>query len=132
MLAKRLASVEALVLFREHAAITAQVAKYAEDSGSMPVQWRAFDEGRGRATKAGETVASSRVHLSRSLVFVSVHIRLKPTIRGIISTEDLQLMETTATFINTSRLALVVSHSAVISTTRIRDVLIAEVDQLRV
>lgn len=86
--------------------IATQVAGYAEAFG-MNVQWWASDEGRERATQAGATVAASREAFFSTSDFVSLHVRLKPATRGIITAQDLQLMKPSASFINTSRSALV-------------------------
>lgn len=86
--------------------IAKQVATYARAFG-MEVLWWSSDNGRDRARAAGEPVAPSREHFFAECDFVSVHVRLKPTTRGIITAEDLALMKPTATFVNTSRAGLV-------------------------
>lgn len=82
------------------------VAQYAEAFG-MRVVWWASEEGLERARKDGRTVAVSRESFFADSDFVSVHVRLKPTTREIITTYDLQLMKPSASFINTSRSGLV-------------------------
>ena len=86
--------------------IAKQVAIYARAFG-MEVVWWASTEGRARAAQAGETVAESREAFFGESDFVSLHVRLKPTTRSIITKADLEAMKPTASFINTSRSGLV-------------------------
>jgi len=86
--------------------IAKQVAKYADAFG-MKVQWWASDDGRSRAAADGENVASSRESFFESSDFISLHVRLKPNTKGIITSDDLNRMKKSATFVNTSRSGLV-------------------------
>lgn len=86
--------------------IARQVAVYARAFG-MRVVWWASDEGRARAQTAGETVAASRAAFFADSDFISLHVRLKPETRGIITRDDLLAMKPSASFINTSRAGLV-------------------------
>jgi len=86
--------------------IARQVAGYARAFG-MEVVWWASDEGRARAMADGERVAESREAFFAESDFVSVHVRLKPETRGIITRADLGAMKPTASFVNTSRAGLV-------------------------
>lgn len=86
--------------------IARQVAGYAEAFG-MKVWWWASDEGRLRAKDAGVELAPSRVAFFGDSDFVSLHVRLKPKTRGIITADDLKGMKPGATFVNTSRSGLV-------------------------
>lgn len=86
--------------------IARQVATYAEAFG-MHVVWWASDAGRQRAAADGRTLAASREAFFAQSDFVSVHVRLKPETRGIITLADLSTMKPGAGFINTSRAALV-------------------------
>ncbi|WP_299024423.1 D-2-hydroxyacid dehydrogenase family protein [uncultured Sulfitobacter sp.] len=86
--------------------IAGAVAEYARALG-MQVQWWSSDEGRARATAAGETVAASREAFFATSDIVSVHVRLKPATRGIITAADLAAMQPRALFVNTSRSGLV-------------------------
>ena len=86
--------------------IARQVATYAEAFG-MHVQWWASEAGRQRAVADGVTLADSRATFFGNSDFVSLHVRLKPDTRGIISRSDLQLMKPSATLINTSRSGLI-------------------------
>lgn len=86
--------------------IAGAVAEYAKAMG-IKVQWWASDAGRARAEKDGETVAPSREAFFATSDIVSVHIRLKPETRGIITAADLAAMQPRALFVNTSRSGLV-------------------------
>ena len=83
-----------------------QVAGYAKAFG-MDVWWWASDAGREKATADGVQVASSRAAFFAESDFVSIHVRLKPETRGIITADDLTAMKSSATFVNTSRAGLV-------------------------
>lgn len=83
-----------------------QVARYARAFG-MRVVWWASDEGRDRARAEGETVADSRAAFFSESDFVSLHLRLTPATRGIITAQDLAGMKPTASLINTSRAGLI-------------------------
>ena len=82
------------------------VAGYARAFG-MRVVWWGSDDGRARASAQGEMVAESRQAFFADSDFVSLHVRLKPETRGIVTVDDLSAMKPTATFVNTSRAGLV-------------------------
>ena len=82
------------------------VAGYARAIG-MNVQWWSSDEGRARAVADGETVAESREAFFATSDVVSLHVRLKPATRGIVTGDDLAAMQDRALFVNTSRSGLV-------------------------
>lgn len=82
------------------------VAGYAEAFG-MQVQWWSSEDGRARAAADGQNVAESRQAFFADSDVVSVHIRLKPETRGLITLEDLTAMRQDALFVNTSRAGLV-------------------------
>lgn len=86
--------------------IAGAVAEYAKAVG-LKVQWWASEEGRKRAEDDGETVAASREAFFATSDIVSVHVRLKPDTRGIITPADLTAMQPRALFVNTSRSGLV-------------------------
>lgn len=86
--------------------IAKRVARYARAFG-MTVVWWASEPGRLRAVAEGEPVAPSREAFFAEADFVSVHVRLKPETRGIITRADLLAMKPTASFVNTSRSGLV-------------------------
>ena len=86
--------------------IAGAVATYAKALG-LKVQWWSSEAGRARATADGETVAASRHDFFATSDIVSVHVRLKPETRGIITADDLAAMQPRALFVNTSRSGLV-------------------------
>ena len=86
--------------------IAGAVAQYAKALG-MKVQWWASDDGRARARADGETVADSRKAFFETSDIVSVHVRLKPDTRGIVTGQDLAAMQPRSLFVNTSRSGLV-------------------------
>lgn len=90
--------------------IAGAVAGYAKAIG-MKVQWWSSAAGRARATADGETVAASREAFFATSDIVSVHVRLKPETRGIITAADLAAMCPRALFVNTSRSGLVVPNA---------------------
>ncbi len=88
------------------------VAGYANAFG-MDVHWWSSDEGRERAKANGEIVAESREGFFSESDVVSVHVRLNPETRGLITLDDLLSMRTDALFVNTSRAGLVESGALV-------------------
>jgi D-3-phosphoglycerate dehydrogenase len=82
------------------------VAGFAEAFG-MSVIWWGSEEGRARAKADGRVVAESREAFFATPDVVSVHVRLKPTTRGLITRHDLGAMRDTAVFVNTSRAGLI-------------------------
>ncbi|MEM5521443.1 D-2-hydroxyacid dehydrogenase family protein [Sulfitobacter sp. AS59] len=86
--------------------IAGAVAEYAKALG-IKVQWWGSEAGRSRALAAGETVAESREAFFATSDIVSVHVRLKPETRGLITATDLAQMQPRALFVNTSRSGLV-------------------------
>jgi len=86
--------------------IARQMARYAE-AFDMPVVWWASEDGRRRAAADGERVAASREAFFTESDVVSLHVRLKPDTRGIVTAADLAAMKPDALFVNTSRSGLV-------------------------
>lgn len=86
--------------------IAGAVAGYAEAIG-MQVQWWGSEEGRKRAAADGQRVADSRESFFATSDIVSLHVRLKPATRGIVTAADLAAMPPRALFVNTSRAGLV-------------------------
>ena len=86
--------------------IAKQVAGYARAFG-MEIAWWGSEEGRARAEADGQNVAASRKAFFEESDFVSLHVRLKPATRGIVTAADLLAMKPSATFVNTSRSGLV-------------------------
>ncbi|WP_420583492.1 D-2-hydroxyacid dehydrogenase family protein [Ruegeria sp.] len=86
--------------------IARAVAGYAEAFG-MNVVWWSSEEGRARAQADGVQVAPNREAFFADSDVVSVHVRLKPDTRGIITASDLAQMQPAAMFVNTSRAGLI-------------------------
>ena len=86
--------------------IAGQVAGYAEAFGMRPVWWGS-EEGRARAAAEGREVAGSREAFFAGSDVVSLHVRLAPATRGLITASDLTAMQPHAIFVNTSRAGLV-------------------------
>ena len=100
--------------------IAQAVAGYAEAIG-MQVQLWASDDGRAQARSDGRTVADSREAFFATSDIVSLHVRLKPATRGIITGDDLAAMSPRSLLVNTSRSGLIVAGAleAEIATGRI-------------
>jgi D-3-phosphoglycerate dehydrogenase len=60
-----------------------------------------------RAQEDGVKIAASRAELFSQSDVLTVHLRLSPETRGIVTREDLALMKPDAVFVNTSRAELV-------------------------
>lgn len=86
--------------------IAGAVAGYADALGLM-VQWWASDDGRARAQADGQVVAQNREAFFATSDIVSLHVRLKPETKGIVTAADLAAMKPRALFVNTSRSGLV-------------------------
>ncbi len=86
--------------------IAKAVASYAGAIG-LKVQWWASEEGRRRAAADGVTVAASRADFFAGSDIVSLHVRLKPETRGIVTADDLAAMRPRALLVNTSRSGLI-------------------------
>ena len=88
--------------------IARAVAGYAQAMG-MNIHWWASDEGRSRAAADGWAVAKNRKAFFAESDVVSLHVRLKPTTRGIITADDLSEMAPRSLLVNTSRSGLIVA-----------------------
>ena len=86
--------------------IAGAVAGYARAFG-MQVIWWGSEAGRARARDEGKTVPDTRSTFFAESDVVSLHVRLKPETRGIITGDDLGAMQPGALFVNTSRAGLV-------------------------
>jgi len=86
--------------------IAKAVAGYAEAFG-MTVVWWGSEAGRARAQADGVHVAESREAFFANADVVSVHVRLNPATRGILTLGDLTGMRPSAVFVNTSRAGLI-------------------------
>lgn len=90
--------------------IAQAVAGYADAIG-MTVQWWASEDGRTRALADGRTVANSREAFFATSDIVSLHVRLTPVTRGLITAADLDTMAPRSLLVNTSRSGLI-EHGA--------------------
>lgn len=86
--------------------IAGAVAGYAAALG-MKVQWWSSENGRARAAADGVQIADSREAFFSGSDIVSLHVRLKPATRGIITADDLSAMADRSLLVNTSRSGLV-------------------------
>lgn len=86
--------------------IARQVAAYARAFG-MEVVWWGSEAGRARVAAAGETVAPSREAFFAEADVLSLHLRLVPETRGIVTGADLALMRSDAVLVNTARAGLI-------------------------
>lgn len=86
--------------------IAKRVAHYAEAFG-MNVVWWASEAGRTRLLNDGRTIAVSRETFFQMADVISLHVRLTPETRGIITKADLLSMRKDAVFVNTSRAGLI-------------------------
>ncbi|WP_298822563.1 D-2-hydroxyacid dehydrogenase family protein [uncultured Roseibium sp.] len=86
--------------------IAKAVATYAQAIG-MNVQWWSSENGRERARTDGVQLAESREIFFSTSDIVSLHVRLKPETRGIITEQDLASMKPRSLLVNTSRSGLI-------------------------
>ncbi|GAA6208351.1 D-2-hydroxyacid dehydrogenase family protein [Cognatishimia sp. WU-CL00825] len=86
--------------------IAKAVANYATAFGMNTVWWSSA-EGRARARADGHYVAEDRHAFFSQSDIVSLHVRLKPSTRAIITAQDFAAMKCTSVFINTSRAGLI-------------------------
>lgn len=86
--------------------IAGAVSGYAQALG-VNVQWWASEAGRARAAADGAQVAESRAAFFATSDVVSLHVRLKPATRGIITADDLAAMQPRSLLVNTSRAGLI-------------------------
>ncbi len=82
------------------------VASYGRAFG-MDVRFWASSASRQRAHADGMTVAQSREAFFALSDVVSLHVRLHPATRGLVTAADLSAMKPSALFVNTSRAGLV-------------------------
>lgn len=82
------------------------VAGYGKAFGMKVVVWGG-EKSRQAAVEDGHEAAASKEAFFREADVVSLHIRLHPSTRGIVTLDDLRLMKTDALFVNTSRAELV-------------------------
>ncbi len=82
------------------------VAAYAEAFG-MDVRVWAREASRDRARADGRVPALSREAFFEACDVISLHMRLVPATRGIVTASDLARMKPTALLVNTSRAGLI-------------------------
>lgn len=86
--------------------IGAAVAGYGRAFGMDVLVW-ASEASRTRAADEGWAIAQSREHFFAACDVLSLHMRLVPATRGIVTAADLALMKPSATLVNTSRAGLI-------------------------
>ena len=89
-----------------HGKIARKVATYAQ-AFDMRVIWWGSEAGRARAAAEGGIVPASREAFFAESDVLSLHVRLAPETRGLVTAEDLAAMKPTATLVNTSRSGLI-------------------------
>ena len=82
------------------------VAEFGRAFG-MQVQFLAREASMAQARADGHVTASSREAFFAECDVVSLHMRLVPATRGIVTATDLALMQPTALLVNTSRAGLI-------------------------
>lgn len=82
------------------------LAGYARALG-MQVVWWGSEASLDRARAAGETVAASRQAFFAQSDIVSLHLRLTPATKGLVTAEDLAAMKPGSVLVNTSRAGLI-------------------------
>ncbi|HTE16113.1 MAG TPA: D-2-hydroxyacid dehydrogenase family protein [Burkholderiales bacterium] len=91
-----------------------QVAGFGKAFGMKVLVW-SRDKARGAAHADGYDVATSREALFDEADVLSIHIRLLPETRGLVTAADLARMKPDAVFVNTSRAELVADGALVTS-----------------
>jgi D-3-phosphoglycerate dehydrogenase len=86
--------------------IGATVAGYGHAFGMNVLVW-AREASRQRALSDGYAVAESKRVFFESCDVISLHMRLVPDTRGIVTADDLSCMKPTALLVNTSRAPLI-------------------------
>jgi D-3-phosphoglycerate dehydrogenase / 2-oxoglutarate reductase len=86
--------------------IGAVVAGYGKAFGMKVSVW-AREESLARASDDGHAVARSKEAFFQDCDVVSLHMRLVPATRGIVTAQDLARMKATALLVNTSRAGLI-------------------------
>jgi D-3-phosphoglycerate dehydrogenase len=92
--------------------IGAAVAGYGKAFGLNVLVW-ASEGSRARAVADGWTVAGSKREFFERCDMISLHMRLVPATRGIVTEDDLRAMKPTAMLINTSRAPLIAPEALV-------------------
>lgn len=82
------------------------VADYAEALG-LRVQWWGSEAGRARALADGMQLAPSRADFFATSDIISLHVRLTPETRALVTADDLAAMSPRSLLVNTSRAGLI-------------------------
>ena len=88
------------------------VAGYGKAFG-MHVQIWGSDESRVRAVKDGHAAATSREAFFQTTDVLSLHLRLNEATTGIVTSDDLGFMKSTALLVNTSRAELIETNALI-------------------
>ncbi|MCX7381127.1 MAG: D-2-hydroxyacid dehydrogenase family protein, partial [Alphaproteobacteria bacterium] len=86
--------------------IGAEVAKYGRAFGMRVVAWSGADS-LARARTDGVETAATQAEFFAMCDVVSLHLRLYPSTRGVVTAEDLAAMKPDAILVNTSRAGLI-------------------------
>ena len=86
------------------------VAGYGKAFGMQVLVWGS-ENSRAQAEADGYTAAASREAFFEQADVLSLHLRLAPATRGIVTAGDLARMKPTALFVNTSRAELVADNA---------------------
>lgn len=92
--------------------IGAVVAEYGKAFGMEVLIW-AREESRQRAAAAGYRIASSKEAFFAETDVLTLHMRLTPATRGIVTAADLARMKPSSLLINTSRAGLIEANALV-------------------
>ena len=92
--------------------IGALVAGYGKAFGMNVMVWGS-EASRAKAHADGYAAAASREALFETSDVLTLHLRLAPATRGLVTLEDLVRMKATALFVNTSRAELLVENALV-------------------
>jgi len=96
-----------------------RVASYGQAFGMKVLVW-GRDDSRAKAVADGHEPAASREALFEQSDVLSLHLRLVPETRAIVTLDDLVRMKPTALFVNTSRAELVTEGALVSALNRSR------------
>ena len=86
------------------------VAGYGKAFGMKVLVWGG-ENSRAQAEADGHAAAASRAAFFEQADVLSLHLRLAPATRGLVTADDLARMKPTALFVNTSRAELVAENA---------------------
>jgi len=87
-----------------------QIAGFGKAFGMRVLVW-SRERGLADARADGYEAAATRQALFEEADVLTMHVRLLPETRGLVTAEDLARMKPTAVFVNTSRAGLVAPHA---------------------